>query len=60
MNSLELATVYLAPKVIPPPTPFNILPNQDPTGVAPPNSELWDPQFLLTYYCARSLGTSSF
>ena len=35
------------------PTPFKNLPNRAPTGVAPPYSGLWDPQFLLTYYSAR-------
>jgi hypothetical protein len=43
-----------------PPTPFNILPNQDPTGVAPRYSELWDPQFLLTYYSARWIFSKNF
>jgi len=29
-------------------------------GVAPPYSELWDPQFLLTYYSARPVSCVSF
>ncbi len=36
-----------------PPYPLQKLTLLDPTGVAPPYSGLWDPQFLLTYYSAR-------
>ena len=57
--SRELVTDCLAPNKYPP-TPFKNLPNRDPTGVAPPYSELWDPQFLLTYYSTRPVSCVSF